>query len=128
MNAAVLEYLADTFEKVRLLKKSDKGEVWLASQKSGNLVIWKHIFHTGIPYVQLKEYHHALWPEIFYVAEDEQQTIVIEEYISGHTLAECIEEEKYLSEKEAMMLLIQLCRGLAALHGMGIIHRDIKPE
>ena len=127
MNAAVLEYLADTFEKVRLLKKSDKGEVWLASQKSGNLVIWKHIFHTGIPYVQLKENHHALWPEIFYVAEDEQQTIVIEEYISGHTLAECIEEEKYLSEKEAMMLLIQLCRGLAALHGMGIIHRDIKP-
>ena len=127
MNAAVLAYLADTFEKVRLLKKSDKGEVWLASQKSGNLVIWKHIFYTGIPYTQLKEYHHALWPEIFYVVEDEQQTIVIEEYISGQTLAEYIEEEKYLSEKEAAMLLTQLCSGLAALHGMGIVHRDIKP-
>lgn len=128
MDKEVERYLADNFEKVRLLKRSDKGEVWLASQGTGKLVIWKHIRYIGIPYVQLKDHHHALWPEIFYVAEDDQETIVIEEYISGRTLAEYIEDEKYLSAKDVFVILTQLCIGLSALHGMGIVHRDIKPS
>ena len=129
MDAAVSKYLDDNFEKVRLLKRSDKGEVWLASDQNGKLVIWKRIFYVGLPYVQLKEHNEVLlWPEIFYVAEDDRETIVVEEYISGNTLAEFVEKGEHISEEKALQILMQLCRGLAVLHGMGIIHRDIKPS
>lgn len=114
--------------KIRLLKSSDKGEVWLASEKSGRLVIRKHIAWTGLPYAILKEKGYPLIPRILHCIEEDGETLVVEEYVQGESLLDRIGRKAYLSEREAGNILLQLCDGLAPIHAQGIVHRDIKPS
>ncbi len=50
------------------------------------------------------------------------------EYVKGHTLDDLLEEQGSLNEREAAMIGADLCRALAAVHGAGLIHRDIKSQ
>ena len=123
MKPNVAAYLQFRYEKLRLLKQSAKGEVWLASNKStGELAVMKIVNYTGLPYAALKNNPHALFAKIFYCAESETDTVVVEEFIQGETL-----EGRALTDADARKILLQLCDGLKFLHALGIIHRDIKP-
>ena len=48
------------------------------------------------------------------------------EYLDGGTLRQCMRAR--MPPRAAVGLLRQAARGLAALHGAGIVHRDVKPE
>jgi len=48
------------------------------------------------------------------------------EYIQGQTLAEMVRDSGPMSAREAIGVGVDLCRALAALHGAGLLHRDIK--
>ncbi len=50
------------------------------------------------------------------------------EYIAGRTLRELIEGRDPIALAPGIQIAKQLCRGLAAVHEAGIIHRDIKPQ
>ncbi|HET7217514.1 MAG TPA: protein kinase [Vicinamibacterales bacterium] len=50
------------------------------------------------------------------------------EYIEGRTLADIVREAGPMSAREVTGIGIDLCRALAALHGAGLLHRDIKPH
>lgn len=128
MDAHITAYIETAFLKIRLLKSSDKGEVWLASEKSGRLVIRKRIAWTGLPYAMLKEKGYPLIPRILHCIEEDGETLVVEEYVQGESLLDRIGRKAYLSEREAGNILLQLCDGLAPIHAQGIVHRDIKPS
>ena len=128
MDAATTAYINATFQKIRLLRSNNKGEVWLASDSSGKLVIIKRINITGLPYKTLKDHPHQIAPKIIYCAEQDKETLIVEEYIQGDSLLERLEQKCYLTEKEAEYILLGLCDGLKPLHDLGIIHRDIKPS
>lgn len=128
MDAHITAYIETEFLKIRLLKSSDKGEVWLASEKSGRLVIRKRIAWTGLPYAMLKEKGYPLIPRILHCIEEDGETLVVEEYVQGESLLDRIGRKAYLSEREAGNILLQLCDGLAPIHAQGIVHRDIKPS
>jgi len=49
------------------------------------------------------------------------------ELCTGGNLRELVEQEGPLDQKKAVDLIIQVCQGLTAAHGAGVIHRDIKP-
>lgn len=68
-------------------------------------------------------------PRIINYYEDGNQLIVIEEYISGTSLQEKIDNSD-LSVSDIRSYMIMLCNILEALHSMTppIIHRDIKPS
>lgn len=68
-------------------------------------------------------------PRLYGLFEGPNKLVVIEEYISGKTLADMIGESR-IEEERAVDIGIRLCRILDSLHSLEkpIIHRDIKPS
>lgn len=129
MNQDAKEYLKESFEKIKQLHSSEKSEIWLVNNLfDQKIYVMKEIKQAQLPYKQLKDIQHKILPKIFYVVEDEVSSIVIEEYISGKTLAEIYKEENFIEEKLLIHIVLQLCDGLRLLHKHHIIHRDIKPS
>lgn len=61
---------------------------------------------------------------IYDVAEHDGQPYIVEEYVSGQSLAAC---PKPMPWQQALTLGLALADGLAAAHDSGVLHRDIKP-
>ncbi len=49
------------------------------------------------------------------------------EYIAGRTLHRVLHDEGALPEARAGRIARQICRALAEAHGLGLVHRDLKP-
>src|SRR5207344_1792949 len=49
------------------------------------------------------------------------------EYVDGEDLASLLRRIGRLPEDKALELAHQLCAGLGAAHGRGVLHRDLKP-
>lgn len=78
----------------------------------------------------LQKHPVANMPQIFELVEDNGTLIVIEEYITGSTLQEMLDEQGPFTEEQTADYALQLCQILSQLHGASpaIIHRDIKPS
>ena len=50
------------------------------------------------------------------------------EHLEGRTLADMVRDSGPLSAREVIGVGTDLCRALAALHGAGLLHRDIKAQ
>ena len=50
------------------------------------------------------------------------------EYIEGQELGDILKTRGKLPPKEAAEIMLQVCRGLAAAHAEGVVHRDLKPQ
>jgi eukaryotic-like serine/threonine-protein kinase len=50
------------------------------------------------------------------------------DYIEGPTLAQLIAREGAMPQERAVRIALQLCRGLAHAHDLGLVHRDFKPD
>ncbi|HET8935518.1 MAG TPA: protein kinase [Polyangiales bacterium] len=61
------------------------------------------------------------------VHENEQNVLLIMEYLEGQTLRERFEAER-LPVHELVTLLLPVIRAVGAAHKKGYLHRDIKPE
>jgi eukaryotic-like serine/threonine-protein kinase len=50
------------------------------------------------------------------------------EFIEGQELGEILRSRGKLPPREAAEIMLQVCRGLAAAHHEGVVHRDLKPQ
>lgn len=84
-----------------------------------NIRVYEHLYNNPIPGI----------PQIVNYYEQNNQLIVIEEYISGISLQEKIDNSE-LSITDIKDYMLMLCNILEALHSLtpAIIHRDIKPS
>ena len=103
-------YMDENFTGRRLLKETERGSVWLASDKAGRPVIIKHIQRTGLPYRKLKELSHPLWPGIRFVSESGTDTWVVEEYVSGKNLKDFKEDGNFLTKSEVRSVCLSKLR------------------
>ena len=65
---------------------------------------------------------------VFDVGEDDGRPFIAMEYVEGETLADLVARRGRLPAAEAASLGMQACAGLAAAHGAGLVHRDVKPQ
>src|SRR5262249_14817027 len=63
----------------------------------------------------------------FEADEDRGVHFLVMEYVEGMNLDRVISQQGPLPVPRGLDYLIQAARGLEAAHGMGIVHRDIKP-
>ena len=61
------------------------------------------------------------------IAPDGSAQYMVFEYLRGGTLAAYVDAHGPLPRTQLLRLGRQLCRGLAHLHGSGLIHRDVSP-
>ncbi len=50
------------------------------------------------------------------------------EFVEGRDLRALIQEKKKFSPEESVEIMQQVCQALEAAHGVGVIHRDLKPQ
>ncbi len=65
---------------------------------------------------------------IFDEGRDGNARFIVMEYVEGCDLKPFIREQAPLPVGEAIQLMRQLLEGLAAIHQVGVVHRDVKPQ
>jgi len=50
------------------------------------------------------------------------------EYVPGEDLKRLIRKVGQLSAGKTVFIAKQVCEGLAEAHGLGVVHRDLKPQ
>jgi len=65
---------------------------------------------------------------VFDLATEGDEQWLVMEYVESRTLAQLVRDERRLTPDRAASLLAQAADALAAAHGAGIVHRDVKPS
>ena len=123
-----IENILATYSLVTVLSRKNGCEVLRLRNKERKTDIVLRSFPKPITaYEKLLNIRCTNLPEIYDVLEMDDGQIVLEEYIDGLTVAEVMEIDRY-RPSGARKVLLGVCDALAALHEMGIVHRDVKPE
>ncbi len=119
------------YEEVQL---REDGKAIVRDNASGKLFYRKRLtIYNPEVFEWLRTHKSSYVPEIEYCWQDEDDLIVIEEFIQGKTLDVILEETgegEGLPFQERIRILTEVCNGLLFLHGADppIIHRDLKPS
>ena len=125
---SLLNAVREEYDTVRLIKKSEWGEVSLIRHRdSGTRFIFRHFHGNSEVYQKLVTISCPNLPQIMDVGEKENRTVLLEEYVQGDTLGDIL-EGGVLTTDEAKQITRQLCSALWVLHSMGVVHRDVKPD
>ena len=129
----IIEYMLEN--EIEEISRNDKVRISLIKYK-GILCVLKQYFGRDLESVysdiielqKIKkcEYIAYIYGCIYF----ENDTYIIEEWMSGETLEERLVHKGCLSKEEFLNISIKLCTALEYLHSNNppIIHRDIKPQ
>jgi tetratricopeptide (TPR) repeat protein/predicted Ser/Thr protein kinase len=65
---------------------------------------------------------------IYDLGEADGMKFITMEFVEGQDLRSLIHERTKLTPEDSVEIMQQVCRALEAAHGVGVIHRDLKPQ
>ncbi len=126
--AEFFETLRSVYEPVKPLAEKDGKKIMLMRHRSLHReIVFRYYREPVRIYDFLSEIRHENLPEIYDTYTLDDGYAVLEEYISGASVAEILETGLY-TYSGAKKVVLQVCAALEELHNNGIVYRDIKPE
>lgn len=124
------EYINEMCEELTVLNENKDFRTVLVKEKnSGRILVKKEIpLAQGGIYQQIKSIGQPNLVRVHEVCYTQDSCFVLEDYVSGRSLQQELEEKGRLSLECALQYFMQLLEALQTIHGYHIIHRDIKPE
>ena len=124
-----MEYYLSKYEELSVLSDTKKCRTSLMRNKdTGELVVKKEMGKEGFSvYSLLKSIKNKNLIKVLECFRDEDKTIEIEEYVNGKRLDDYFREKKATLE-QVVDVGIALCEGLAPMHKLNLVHRDIQPK
>lgn len=120
--------LKNTFATVDVLStKNDCKVLKLRHRKTGKDMVLRSYPKQIEAYNTLVKLRCVNLPEILDVLSMDDGQIVLEEYVSGMTVAQMMEINRF-KKQDARRIMQSLCHAMHVLHVRGLVHRDIKPE
>lgn len=98
---------------LKLLKREHRGGAGFAASVLHEARLLARVRHGNVVTVYGADTHDGrvgLWMEL----------------VRGRSLAQWVEDQGRMGAREAAILGVDLCRALAAVHGVGLVHRDVK--
>lgn len=125
---AYITKLRDNFATVEVLSTKNNCKVLkLRHRKTGQDLVLRSYPQQVATYNTLVKLRCENLPEILDVIQLDDGQIVLEEFISGMTVAQIMKISRY-QKQGARHIMAALCHAMEVLHSRGLVHRDIKPE
>lgn len=139
------QLIADRFQMLKFIGRGGMGEVYQArDQRLNETIAIKAIRPEALSDVAIARFkqetllaRRITHPNVCRVFDLEQHRpqgsaeeilFLTMEFVEGETLAEAIRGRGRMKTSDALPILAQIARALAASHKAGIIHRDLKPS
>ena len=103
--------------RISLLRHNGSGQRFVLLDQPGDAAIYRSLMSVRCAHL----------PEIYELAEEDGRLLVLEEFIPGDTLQDLV-DCSLLPEKNAREITLQICQALYVMHGLGLVHRDVKPS
>jgi serine/threonine-protein kinase len=124
-------------EIIRLLGRGGMGAVYLARDSLARLVAIKVILPTAFAagarerfrdeMRTVARFSHPNIVPIFASGENDELDYFVMPYVSGDSIAERLRQDGRMPAEEVRRVLVDLADALHYAHGIGVIHRDVKP-
>ncbi|GAA3927550.1 serine/threonine protein kinase [Actinoplanes auranticolor] len=128
-----------SYELLSRLGEGGMGTVYLARSAAGVLVAVKMVradlapddafrrrFRSEVN--RVRQVPPFCTAEVLDADPDHEQPYLVVEYVDGPSLAEVVEERGPLTASNLHSVAIGVATALTAIHGAGVIHRDLKPR
>ena len=127
-------------ELIELLGRGSFGDVYRAWDRELERDVALKLLRSDDPHVDpltsrvaaegrlLARVRHPNVVTVYGVAKHDGRVGLWMELLRGETLEEQLRAQGPLGAKEAAIVGVELCRALAAIHGAGLVHRDVKAQ
>ena len=103
--------------RISLLRHNGSGQRFVLLDLPGDAAVYRSLMSVRCAHL----------PEIYELAEEDGRLFVLEEFIPGDTLQD-LADCSLFPEKKAREITLQICQALYVMHGLGLVHRDVKPS
>ena len=101
--------------------------IWLAQTAEGEKRVLRRYAGQDAVCRKLVGVQTPQLAQVYACQDADEDTVSEEEYIDGTLLSDLL-RQTLLDERQAAAAARELCTALQTLHGLGYVHRDVKPE